>query len=620
MSRAVSPSVPSPARRTAPLALVLAAGLAGACSVQSSDGAATGGRGESGGEVAAAAAWSPATPTTVAGVPVAAVREGIEARLAQARPDPLAADQWRHVRTLYQRFGQGPLWLDGDGLAKERATALLRALVSADRDALRLDAYPLVELAGLMERLNAGGKPTAEQLADADVLLSSAFAALGEDLLTGQVDPKAVSQDWHIDPEEEAVDSALVRSLGERQLDRGLARMRPADPDYEALRKALVEYRALAAKGWARVPEGRALRPGEPDRAARLQALRDRLGAEGLLAGGDAGAAVPAAGAVPGPDAIGSDARAAAARRRRAAPRAARAGEAVYDAALAGAVATYQARHGIVVDSVLGAETVRSMNLSPAYRLGQIAANLERWRWMPRDLGHRHVFVNVPAFRLEAYEGGRKALEMRVIVGEEYEGRRTAVFSDTMTTVVFRPYWNLTDDIMDEEVWPKVRADPGYLAEHRMETYQEAGRTRIRQLPGDSNSLGLVKFLFPNDFNIYLHDTPQRDLFGKDVRAFSHGCIRLEKPAEFARWVLGWSADSVQRAMTTAPDNKTVRVPRRLPVYITYFTAYLQDGRLRFGNDLYDRDAAMVKAIATEGGQRPETVRAVEALRKLVAE
>ena len=457
--------------------------------------------------------------------------------------------------------------------------------------------------------------------------MTSAFAALGEDLLTGQMNPRSVTEDWHIDPEEEEVDSALVRSLGEVAVDRAIARMRPQSPDYEALRGALVEYRKLAGPtaGWPAVPAGRALKPGEPDRAARLQALRARLAAEGLLGEGGASASATTAeateAAVPAPNAAGADDRVAQAQRARAArPRAARAGEAVYDAALAGAVATYQARHGIVVDSVLGAETVRSMNLSPAYRLGQIAANLERWRWMPRDLGHRHVFVNVPAFRLEAYEGGRKALEMRVIVGEEYEGRRTAVFSDTMTTVVFRPYWNLTDDIMDEEVWPKVRADPGYLAEHRMETYQEAGRTRIRQLPGDSNSLGLVKFLFPNDFNIYLHDTPQRDLFGKDVRAFSHGCIRLEKPAEFARWVLGWSADSVQRAMTTAPDNKTVRVPRRLPVYITYFTAYLQDGRLRFGNDLYDRDAAMVKAIATEGGQRPETVRAVEALRKLVAE
>jgi len=171
---------------------------------------------------------------------------------------------------------------------------------------------------------------------------------------------------------------------------------------------------------------------------------------------------------------------------------------------------------------------------------------------------------------------------MKVIVGEEYEDRRTAVFSDTMTTIVFRPYWFVTDSIAAKEIWPKVQADPDYLARNRYETFEEGGQTRIRQLPGDSNSLGLVKFLFPNAFNIYLHDTPSRELFGKDVRAFSHGCIRLERPAELAQWVLGWSADSVQRAMQTPPDNKEVKVPRRLPVYITYFTTYGQDGELRF--------------------------------------
>jgi murein L,D-transpeptidase YcbB/YkuD len=408
--------------------------------------------------------------------------------------------------------------------------------------------------------------------------------------------------------------------------------MRPQDPDYEALRTALVQYRTLSGRpdSWPQVPEGRAVKPGEPDRAERIAALRARLTAEGLLTAGGAQTAdsTPAASAVPVPNAIGgdtaarSDAGAGPAGTRAAAPRRARPprpGEAVYDAALAGAVATYQARHGIVVDSVLGAGTVQSMNRPPAYRLGQIAANLERHRWMPRSLGQRYVLVNVPAFRLEGYDGGRKAIDMKVIVGEEYEGRRTAVFSDTMTTVVFRPYWFVTDDIANQELWPKQRANPGYFAEHDYETFQEGGQTRIRQKPGPENSLGLVKFLFPNGFNIYLHDTPNDALFAKDVRAFSHGCIRLEKPAEFASWVLGWPADSVQRAMQTEPDDKSVKVPKRLPVYITYFTAYLQDGQLRFGNDLYDRDAEMMQAMPAEAGQRPEMVRAVEVLRRLTA-
>ena len=568
----------------------------------------------------AVAVWSPPAVSAVRGVPMAAVREAVGRRLARARPEPLDEDQWRHARVLYRSSGAGPLWLDAKGADEGRAAALLRALVSADRDALRLDAYPLPALARAVAAIR-DGRPTAEQLAEADVLLTSAYAALGEDLLTGQVSPRKVTEDWHIDPEEEAVDSALVRSLREPALDAAIARMRPENSDYEALRKALVQYRDLAARGgWPMVPSGRALKPGEPEQAARLQALRARLAAEGLIATERRENAKEAESAVPVPNAIGGDSAGRAERTHPTRLRAPRPGEAVYDSALAGAVAAYQARHAIVVDSVLGEETVRSMNLPASYRITQIAANLERHRWMPRSLGARYVLVNVPAFHLEAWENGRSALDMKVIVGEEYEDRRTAVFADTMTTIVFRPYWFVPDSIAAKEIWPKINADPGYMAEHDYETFEEGGKTRIRQTPGPENSLGLVKFLFPNTFNIYLHDTPEHDLFEKDVRAFSHGCIRVEKPAELASWVLGWPADSVRRAMETPPDNKEVMVARRLPVYIAYFTAYSEDGQLRFGNDLYDRDEAIVRVMRAGAGQRPEVVQAVEALRRMVDE
>ncbi|HKG91266.1 MAG TPA: L,D-transpeptidase family protein, partial [Gemmatimonadaceae bacterium] len=564
--------------------------------------------------------WSPTAATAIRGVPVTAVREAVGRRLAAARPAPLDQDQWRHAKMLYRVFGAGPLWLDAKGTDEGRAAALLRALVSADRDALRLDAYPLPALARAVAAIR-DGRPTAEQLAEADVLLTSAFAALGEDLLTGQVSPRSVTEDWHIDPKEEAVDSALVRSLREPALDAAIGRMRPEDPDYQALRKALVQYRELAARGgWPTVLSGRALKPGEPERLARLQALRARLAAEGLIATDKRENAKAAESAVPAPNAIGGDSANRVERTHPARVRAPGPGEAVYDSALAGAVAAYQARHAIVVDSVLGDETVRSMNLPAEYRVAQIAANLERHRWMPRSLGARYLLVNVPAFHLEAWDNGRSALDMKVIVGEEYEDRRTAVFADTMTTVVFRPYWFVPDTIADKELWPKISANPGYMAEHDYETFEEDGQTRIRQKPGPENSLGLVKFLFPNTFNIYLHDTPEHELFEQDVRAFSHGCIRLEKPAELASWVLGWPADSVRRAMGTPPDNKEVKVARRLPVYITYFTAYAEDGQLRFGNDLYDRDEAMVRIMRAGAGQQPEVVQAVEALRRMVDE
>jgi len=290
----------------------------------------------------------------------------------------------------------------------------------------------------------------------------------------------------------------------------------------------------------------------------------------------------------------------------------------VYDPQLDGAVGEYQARHGIVADSVLGAETVASLNTPPGYRVGQIAANLERFRWLPRSFGSRYILVNVPAFRLEAFDGGKKTLEMKVIVGEEFEDRATPVFSDSMEYVVFRPYWLVTPDIQAKELAPKIAADPSLLQAGNYEFYQAEGQQRIRQKPGPKNSLGLVKFMFPNDFNIYLHDTPEDRLFQEDVRAFSHGCIRLEKPEQLAHFVLGWSQERIQQAMNQEPNDKRVNLPRKIPVYIAYFTAYMRDGRPFFGNDLYKRDDALIRAIGPGAAPRPETQKALDQLRRFV--
>jgi murein L,D-transpeptidase YcbB/YkuD len=228
-----------------------------------------------------------------------------------------------------------------------------------------------------------------------------------------------------------------------------------------------------------------------------------------------------------------------------------------------------------------------------------MAANLERHRWLPRTLGTRYLAVNVPSFRLDAYDSGQKTLTMKVVVGEEYEGQVTPVFSDSMETVVFRPYWNITPDIQEQEIGPKVAADGGYLARNDMEYFKDAGKTRIRQRPGPKNSLGLVKFLFPNTFNIYLHDTPAKALFAQTDRAASHGCIRLEKPDELAQWVLGWDAGRVQQAMQSGADNQATRLSSKIPVYIVYFTTYIRDGRLFFGDDVYDRDDRLEQQVAT---------------------
>jgi murein L,D-transpeptidase YcbB/YkuD len=284
---------------------------------------------------------------------------------------------------------------------------------------------------------------------------------------------------------------------------------------------------------------------------------------------------------------------------------------------MAGAVARFQLRHAIVVDSILGGQTVASLNVPLEHRLRQIAANLERYRWLPRELGSRYILVNVPTFELYAYESSRPAFTMKVIVGAEYEGRATPVFSDSMSYVVFRPYWNVPDGIAENEIWPKAESDPSYLSRNGYEVVTENGKPRVRQVPGKGNALGLVKFMFPNDFNIYLHDTPQGELFERDIRAFSHGCIRVERPEELAQWVLGWPADSVRARVNGEGRDQRVDIPQKIPVYIVYLTAFIQDGELHFGNDLYNRDDALLRAVGAGAVPGDSALQSLRTLRRL---
>src|SRR5438477_2552929 len=532
--------------------------------------------------------WSPEKLTSVEGVPATEIEAQMKTKLAGARPPKIDDEQWGHTKALYKAYGNSPLWLSSDGLHKTRAKALTDAILAANADGMRMDDYPIGALAQAIAALKQTKNPTADQLATADVLLTASYAALGEDLMTGQVDPRTVAQAWHVNPEEENVDSALARNLRYEHLDKALATLRPTDDDYQGLSKELQRWRAIVAKGgWQQIPTiSGNVKPGASTNPAVLTAVRNRLAAEGISAASSVDSA-RGSGAVSG---------------------------GVYDRALAGAVAEFQQRHSINVDSALGKETLDAMNVPASYRLGEIAANMERFRWLPRTFGSRYIFVNVPAFKLEAFDTGQKVLEMKVIVGQEYQDKATPVFADSMETVVFQTYWDVPPSIAPKEIFPKGSA---YMASQNMETYNDHGQTGVRQRPGPKNALGFVKFLFPNDFNIYLHDTPNHELFNKDVRAFSHGCIRLEKPAELAQWVLGWPADRVEQAMRNGPDDRSVKLPRKIPVYITYFTTYINNGQLYFGNDLYNRDDKLVPQVMAGAMPSKDVVAAVQALRKI---
>jgi murein L,D-transpeptidase YcbB/YkuD len=227
----------------------------------------------------------------------------------------------------------------------------------------------------------------------------------------------------------------------------------------------------------------------------------------------------------------------------------------------------------------------------------QIVMNMERWRWLPDDLGSRYVLVNIPAFRLDAIENGQSVLDMKVVTGKK--DSPTPVLADRMTTVVFSPYWNIPQDIVQKEILPKTEKDPGYLEKNNME---EDGKGGYRQRPGKGNSLGAVKFLFPNHFNVYLHDTPSQSLFARVERDFSHGCVRLDEPMKLAQYVLRdqpeWSAERIRAAMEAGTEH-AVALKRPLPIYLVYFTAWENNGVLETVPDVYGIDRRHT-AVTTE--------------------
>ena len=511
--------------------------------------------------------YSPRAVTKVLGVSLASLQPAIAERIGKEdRPNWVTVDRWKRVRAVYAVFENSPLWLQEGGV-KERADALLEALKTAPDHGLDTAAYPVSEITALVNATRLTDTASAGTLADADVLLTSAYVAYAADMLVGQVDPQTVSQAWNIPAMPKELDSAVVLGIESSDLKESFAAMAPQDADYTSLKAAFMRYRKLAAGGgWQAVTS-----------ATPAAELETRISSE--LAMGDS-----ARDETRGADSLST-----------AAPLPAAATPAATNKSL---LAQYQERHGLTRTGKLDKATLAELNVSAAERAKQIAANLERHRWLPRSLGSRYVYVNVPAFRLDAYDSGQKALSMKVVVGAEFEGRVTPVFSDSMETVAFRPYWNITPDIQAKEIVPKLRSNPGYLEAENMEWYNDGGTRRIRQRPGDKNSLGLVKFLFPNNFNIYLHDTPAKSLFKQEFRAASHGCIRLEKPAELAQWVLGWDAARVQDAMNGGGDNKQVKVSPKIPVYIVYFTSYYRDGQLFFGDDIYNRDDKLEVEVA----------------------
>lgn len=265
----------------------------------------------------------------------------------------------------------------------------------------------------------------------------------------------------------------------------------------------------------------------------------------------------------------------------------------VFDDTLVNAVKSFQTELGVKPDGVISSQLIKDMNVTALQRIEQILINMGRMRWITTEPSGQLIIVNIPEFELHVYEGKRKAFDMDVVVGKE--GHNTTIFSGNLNQIVFSPYWNVPPSIVKKEILPAMAKNPNYLEEHNMEqTGMEDGAPAIRQRPGPDNSLGRVKFLFPNSFNIYFHDTNAKSLFSKDKRAFSHGCIRLAEPEKMAEYLLRnnkeWTPDRIEDAMNR-DQPQTVRLNKSVPVLITYYTVWVDDnGILNFRDDIYSHD------------------------------
>lgn len=523
-------------------------------------------------------AATPAAPGDV----VDALRQRVDALLAFGRlaVGDQAIDAVAALPRLYEHRGFAPVWSDPDGplpIARE-ALAWLR---SADREGLAPTDYHTAALGLRLAGLDP--RATASERAELDLLLTDACLVYASHLLAGKVSPTTIDPEWQVQRREGDVVELLEDGLAAGHVAALFRRLLPAHPGYAALRRALADLRARAASGgWPVLPEGPALHPGDLD--PRVAALRQRL--------------LPAVAGESPPSAEPQR----------------------YDPELAERVRALQRRLGLDPDGVVGAKTAAALNTPLAERIDQLRANLERWRWLPQELGERYLLLNIADFELRLVEAGRVVLQMRAVVGRTY--RRTPVLSDRLTYLVLNPTWNVPPQLARLDILPHARQDPTYLSRLGFRVYRswEAGAEEVdpatvdwsavpaaplpfvfRQRPGPSNSLGRIKFMFPNPFNVYLHDTPERRLFGETRRAYSSGCIRIEKPVELAEYLLrddpAWSPAKLRAALDAGVE-RTVPLARPIPIHLLYWTAWVDDdGALQLRDDIYARDARLLAAL-----------------------
>jgi murein L,D-transpeptidase YcbB/YkuD len=485
------------------------------------------------------------------------------------------------VESFYKGRNYRPAWSQNGHLVQ--VEALIRAVEDTYGDGLSPQYYHLAPIISLVDKVGQESAPDSVQLSDLDILLTDAFLTLGCHLSAGCVNPVTIETEWFANSLKVDVSSVLEQALNKKQVREALMELRPQKDVYSRLRLALARYRELFSKGeWPLVSSGSRLKKGS--RSDRVVELRKRLAASSDLLADEA---------------MGGD---------------------LFDEKVEQSVIIFQKRHGLKIDGVVGRDTLDALNVPLKQRIRQMELNMERLRWILGNIEERFIVVNIANFRLDVIEHDKSILSMKVVVGKPY--RRTPIFTAKMTYLVINPVWNIPDSIARKEILKKIKKDPHYLAEQNIKVFSgwraqeqpiDAERIdwskvtakalpyRLRQEPGPLNALGTLKFMFPNKYDVYLHDTPAKNLFSDNVRAFSHGCTRIEKPLELAEYLLRddprWSQKELVAALEKGTE-QIVQILRPLNVHVLYLTAWVDEsGLVQFRNDIYGRDKSLDEAL-----------------------
>lgn len=536
-------------------------------------------------------AWSQAE------APGSEVKSQLEGRFSQERSashltdtpsDDDAADSLTNdVAAFYRARGFRPVWQD-----QTQVSALVEALRELENDGLSPEDYRPQSLATQWARLTQDASSNARALADAEVAATSRLLLALRHLSRGKVDPASVDEDWEIGVDEFAPDYAALGQQVERgEIATAFDAARPEYPPYQRLRDGLARYRAIAeAGGWPHLPERESpLKPG--DRHPDVALLRERLSVLGkpelLAADIDYYALEPLQ--LEAPDAEH------------------------YDATLAEAVRQFQRRHLLEDDGVIGPKTRAALNVPAASRVAQIRVNLERARWLLHDLPEQFVLVDIAGYQLSYYRGPEDVWRTRIVVGQPY--RSTPTLRSEITHLNLNPTWTIPPTIYRDDMLPKIRNDLAYLEQENLKVidyqgnsldprdidWQKPGNIMLRKPAGGDNPLGRVVIRFPNDYSVYLHDTPAQHLFNRPQRAASSGCIRVENVMEFVRLLLEdnprWNVAALSKAVGSN-ESRTIRLEEPVPVIIHYWTVdTTRQGQLAFRPDIYERDDKLQRAL-----------------------